>query len=108
MITTAHDLARLIDAILGGRLLPDPLVSAMTSPQGPNRSDLEQYGYGCELAVVTGRSRSSVTAAGMPASRRCSLATSPRDHALGRVQPGPRLGPPRSACRGFGLSEPRG
>lgn len=54
MITTAHDLARLIDAILGGRLLPDPLVSAMTSPQGPNRSDLEQYGYGCELAVVDG------------------------------------------------------
>jgi CubicO group peptidase (beta-lactamase class C family) len=54
MITTAHDLARLIDAILDGRLLPAPMVAAMTSPQGPNRGDLEQYGYGCELAVVDG------------------------------------------------------
>jgi CubicO group peptidase (beta-lactamase class C family) len=54
MITTPYDLARLIDAILGGRLLPAPLVTAMTSPQGPNRSDLEQYGYGCHLAVVDG------------------------------------------------------
>ena len=26
----------------------------MTSPQGPNRTDLEQYGYGCELAVIDG------------------------------------------------------
>ena len=54
MNTTAHDLARLIDAILEGRLLPAPLVAAMTSPQGPNRNDVEQYGYGCELAVVDG------------------------------------------------------
>ena len=54
MITTAHDLARLIDAILDGRLLSAPMVAAMTSPQGPNRTDLEQYGYGCELAVIDG------------------------------------------------------
>ena len=54
MITTAHDLARLIDGLLAGRLLPDPLVRAMTGPQGPNRDDLEQYGYGCELVVVDG------------------------------------------------------
>jgi CubicO group peptidase (beta-lactamase class C family) len=57
MITTAHDLARLIDAILGRRLLPETLVRAMTSPQGPNTEDVEQYGYGCELAVVDGRVR---------------------------------------------------
>ena len=54
MITTAHDLARLMDAILDGRLLPRPLVVAMTSPQGPNTGDTERYGYGCELVVVDG------------------------------------------------------
>ena len=57
MITTAHDLARLVDALLAGRLLPEPLVRAMTGPQGPNRGDVEQYGYGCELAVVDGSVR---------------------------------------------------
>jgi CubicO group peptidase (beta-lactamase class C family) len=55
MITTAHDLARLVDALLDGRLLPEPLVREMTRPQGPNTTDLEQYGYGCELAVVDGQ-----------------------------------------------------
>jgi CubicO group peptidase (beta-lactamase class C family) len=55
MNSTPYDLARLVDAILGGRLLPEPLVRALTSPQGPNAGDVEQYGYGCELAVVDGR-----------------------------------------------------
>jgi CubicO group peptidase (beta-lactamase class C family) len=55
MITTAPDLARLIDALLDGRLLSPTLLDAMTSPQGPASSDLEQYGYGCELVVENGK-----------------------------------------------------
>jgi CubicO group peptidase (beta-lactamase class C family) len=54
MITTATDLARLIDALLEGRLLSPALADAMTRPQGPPSSDIEQYGYGCELIVEDG------------------------------------------------------
>jgi CubicO group peptidase (beta-lactamase class C family) len=54
MITTTTDLALLIDALLAGRLLSPPLLSAMTAPQGPVSTDLEQYGYGCELVVEDG------------------------------------------------------
>ena len=54
MITTAQDLARLIDALLGGGLLSPPLLAAMTTPQAPPSNDLEQYGYGLELVVENG------------------------------------------------------
>ena len=54
LITTAPDLARFIDALLGGRLLSPPLVAAMSTPQGPDSSELEQYGYGLELVVQGG------------------------------------------------------
>ena len=54
LITTAPDLARFIDALLGGRLLSPPLVAAMSTPQGPESSELEQYGYGLELVVQDG------------------------------------------------------
>jgi CubicO group peptidase (beta-lactamase class C family) len=54
MITTATDLARLVDALLGGGLLSPEMVAAMTRPQGPPSPDLEQYGYGCELVVEDG------------------------------------------------------
>jgi CubicO group peptidase (beta-lactamase class C family) len=54
MITTAADLARLIDAILGDRLLSPALSAAMIRPQGPASEDVEQYGYGCELVVENG------------------------------------------------------
>jgi CubicO group peptidase (beta-lactamase class C family) len=54
MIATATDLARFVDALLDGRLLSPPLVEAMTRPQGPPSSDLEQYGYGCWLVVEDG------------------------------------------------------
>jgi CubicO group peptidase (beta-lactamase class C family) len=54
MITTAHDLARLVDALLDGRLLSPPLLAAMTTPQGPPSTDVEQYGYGLELVVENG------------------------------------------------------
>lgn len=54
MITTATDLARLVDALLGGKLLSPPLLAAMTTPQGRPSADLEQYGYGLELVVEKG------------------------------------------------------
>jgi len=54
MITTAMDLARFIDALLEGRLLSPPLLAAMTRPQGPPSTEVEQYGYGCELVVENG------------------------------------------------------
>jgi CubicO group peptidase (beta-lactamase class C family) len=54
MITTPVDLARLIDALMGGRLLSPELLAAMTRPQGPPSTELTQWGYGCELAVVDG------------------------------------------------------
>jgi len=54
MITSAQDLARLIDALLGGRLLSPPLLAAMMTPQTPPSADLEHYGYGLELVVENG------------------------------------------------------
>jgi CubicO group peptidase (beta-lactamase class C family) len=51
MITTPVDLARLIDALLGGRLLGAELVAAMTRPQGPPSHEIEQWGYGCKLTM---------------------------------------------------------
>jgi len=54
MITTAHDLARLIDALVGGRLLSPALLAAMTTPQGPPDA-AEAYGYGCILGLEAGR-----------------------------------------------------
>ena len=54
MITTPEDLARLIDALLGGRLLSAGLVAEMTRPQGPPSTEITQWGYGCELVVVDG------------------------------------------------------
>jgi CubicO group peptidase (beta-lactamase class C family) len=54
MITTAQDLARLVDALLGGRLLSPPLLAAMMTPQGPPSADVEQCGYGLELVVEDG------------------------------------------------------
>ena len=54
MISTAPDLALLIDAVIGGRLLSPGLTAAMTSPQGPPGDGVERYGYGCELVVEDG------------------------------------------------------
>jgi CubicO group peptidase (beta-lactamase class C family) len=55
MITTAADLARLIDALLDGRLLSAELVAAMTRSQGPSSDEVEHWGYGCKLTVDGGR-----------------------------------------------------
>lgn len=54
LITTPHDLARLLDALLGGQLLEPRTTAAMTTPQGPPSDRLEQYGYGCQLVVEDG------------------------------------------------------
>jgi CubicO group peptidase (beta-lactamase class C family) len=54
MISTVTDLARLIDALLGDRLLSPELRRAMTTPQGPPTDAEEQWGYGCELTVRGG------------------------------------------------------
>ena len=54
LITSAPDLARLIDALLGGRLVSPPLLAAMMTPQGPPSTDVEQYGYGLGLVVENG------------------------------------------------------
>ena len=54
IITTATDLARLVDALLGGKLLSRPLLAAMMTPQAPPSTDVEQYGYGLELVVESG------------------------------------------------------
>jgi CubicO group peptidase (beta-lactamase class C family) len=54
MISTPTDLARLIDALLGGRLIAPDMLAAMTAPQGPPSDELEQYGYGLDLVVVNG------------------------------------------------------
>jgi hypothetical protein len=43
VIPSAPDLARLVDALLGGRLLSPPLLAAMMTPRGPPSSDVEQY-----------------------------------------------------------------
>lgn len=54
LITTPHDLARLLDALLGGQLLGARTAEAMTTPQGPPSDRLERYGYGCQLVVEDG------------------------------------------------------
>lgn len=54
LVTTAADLAHLVDALVGGRLLGPELLGAMTRPQGPATDAGEQYGYGCALGVVGG------------------------------------------------------
>lgn len=54
MFTTASDLARLVDALVGGGLLTPESTAAMLTPQGPAGDDLEQYGYGCELTIEDG------------------------------------------------------
>jgi CubicO group peptidase (beta-lactamase class C family) len=78
MITTAHDLARLIDALIGGRLLSPPLLAAMMTPQGPDSNDVEQYGYGLELVVEDGAVTIIGHGAPIRACRRWSPTTWPR------------------------------
>jgi CubicO group peptidase (beta-lactamase class C family) len=54
MITTPADLARLVDALVGGRLLSPELTAAMIRPQGPASDEEEQWGYGCKLTMRDG------------------------------------------------------
>jgi CubicO group peptidase (beta-lactamase class C family) len=52
LVTTAADLARLIDALLAGRLVSPSTLAAMMTPQGPPSTKLERYGYGYGLELV--------------------------------------------------------
>jgi CubicO group peptidase (beta-lactamase class C family) len=57
LLTTAADLARLIDALRAGRLVSPPTFAAMTAPQGPPAEPVPYawaYGYGMELVVENG------------------------------------------------------
>ena len=54
MITTPVDLARLIDALLGGRLLSPELLAAMTRPQGPAVDRDHAVGLRLRADVVDG------------------------------------------------------
>jgi CubicO group peptidase (beta-lactamase class C family) len=54
LITTAADLARLVDALRAGRLLSPALLTAMTSQQTPPSPDVDHYGYGLTLVVEDG------------------------------------------------------
>jgi len=54
LITTARDLAQLIDRLLDGSLLSPAMAMAMMTPQGPPSDTVEQYGYGCQLVVEKG------------------------------------------------------
>jgi len=50
MLSTTGDLARLIDALVGGQLLGPELLAAMTRPQSPpTPGEVDRYGYGCSL-----------------------------------------------------------
>jgi CubicO group peptidase (beta-lactamase class C family) len=57
LITTATDLARLLDTLLAGKLVSAPTLAAMTAPQGPPAEPTPYawaYGYGLELVVQHG------------------------------------------------------
>lgn len=56
LVTTAADLARLIDGLLAGRLVSPSMLAAMMTPQGPPSTKPEpyRYGYGLELVVENG------------------------------------------------------
>ena len=49
MITTTTDLARFLDALVGGRLLPADVYTEMIRPHGAYRDGTEAYGLGLEL-----------------------------------------------------------
>lgn len=53
LTTTADDLVRYFDALLGGRLVGQDTVAAMTRPQGPASAKFG-YGYGIALWLVDG------------------------------------------------------
>lgn len=49
LITTATDLARLVDALVGGQLVSPPTFAAMTAAQCGRTQGADRYGYGLEL-----------------------------------------------------------
>jgi CubicO group peptidase (beta-lactamase class C family) len=54
LVTTTIDLARLVDALVGGRLVLPATFAAMTSAQCGRTQGVNRYGYGLELGFVDG------------------------------------------------------
>ncbi len=54
LVTTTTDLARLVDALLGGRLVSPATFATMTSAQCGTES-ANRYGYGLELGFAGGQ-----------------------------------------------------
>jgi len=54
LVTTTTDLARLVDALVGGRLVSSATFAAMTFPQCGRTGSVSRYryGYGLEMGVV--------------------------------------------------------
>jgi CubicO group peptidase (beta-lactamase class C family) len=52
LITTTADLARLLDALAGGRLVTPATYAAMSSPQCGRSQGATRYGYGLELGYA--------------------------------------------------------
>ncbi len=54
MISTPRDLVRLVEALVGGRLVSPSSLSSMRVPQGPPSSMTEQFGLGLALTMDEG------------------------------------------------------
>jgi CubicO group peptidase (beta-lactamase class C family) len=55
LVTTPTDLARLVDALIGGRLVSPAMFAAMTSVQCGRAEGADRYGYGVQLGCVDGQ-----------------------------------------------------
>jgi CubicO group peptidase (beta-lactamase class C family) len=52
LVTTPADLARLVDALVGGRLVSAEMFASMTLPQCGRTNTADRYGYGLEMGFV--------------------------------------------------------
>jgi CubicO group peptidase (beta-lactamase class C family) len=52
LITTTTDLSRLVDALVGGRLVSPQTFTVMTSPQCGRTDGVDRYGYGLQLGLI--------------------------------------------------------
>jgi CubicO group peptidase (beta-lactamase class C family) len=52
LVTTPTDLARLVDALVGGKLVSPQTFAAMTAPQCGRTASVDRYGYGLEMGFA--------------------------------------------------------
>ena len=52
LVTTPTDLARLVDALVGGTLVSPETFALMTAPQCGRTTSIDRYGYGLEMGYV--------------------------------------------------------